>query len=104
METKKILKKQKKAEQKLKDRQAKAERQAADDVIVVESEGDEEVAPTKQQRRQSNVSEGSVKKERASSVDAKEGKMSTRKEEEEKGEENDKYFSTLEFKDLPFSE
>jgi hypothetical protein len=50
------------------------------------------------------VSEGSVKKERASSVEAKEGKMSTRKEEEEKGEENDKYFSTLEFKDLPFSE
>jgi hypothetical protein len=43
METKKILKKQKKAEQKLKDRQAKAERQAVDDVIVVESEGDEEV-------------------------------------------------------------
>jgi hypothetical protein len=37
-------------------------------------------------------------------VDAKEGKISAKKEEEEKGEENDKYFSTLEFKDLPFSE
>ena len=37
-------------------------------------------------------------------MDAKEGKISAKKEEEEKGEENDKYFSTLEFKDLPFSE
>ena len=67
METKKILKKQRKAEQKQKERLAKVERQQAEDVIVEEEDSADEVRieeTVKRERRQSNVSEGSVKKER----------------------------------------
>jgi hypothetical protein len=67
METKKILKKQRKAEQKQKERLAKVERHQAEDVIVEEEGSEYEVRieeTVKRERRQSNVSEGSVKKER----------------------------------------
>lgn len=109
METKKILKKQKKAEQKLKERMAKIEKQNAEDVIVQEESSDEEVKLqdiVKRERRQSNVSEGSVKKERANSLEAKEKASEKKKAEEDKegDDQADKYFSTLEFKDLPLSE
>ena len=51
---------------------AKLEKQNAEDVIVQEESSEEEEKPqvTQRERRQSNVSEGSVKKERANSVDA----------------------------------
>lgn len=107
METKKILKKQRKAEQKLKERMAKVEKQIAEDVIVQEESSEEEEKPqvNQRERRQSNVSEGSVRKERANSADAGQAKeKQSVKTEEEKEGESDKYFSTLEFKDLPFSE
>jgi superfamily II DNA/RNA helicase len=45
-----------------------------------------------------------VKKERASSIDASTKEPKVKKNEEDKEEEKDKYFSTLEFKDLPLSE
>ena len=107
METKKILKKQRKAELKQKERMAKLEKQNAEDVIVQEESSEEEEKPqvNQRERRQSNVSEGSVKKERANSADASQAKEKQPvNKEEEKEEDNDKYFSTLEFKDLPFSE
>lgn len=107
METKKILKKQRKAEQKLKERMAKLEKQNAEDVIVQEetSEEEEKHQVIQRERRQSNVSEGSVRKDRANSAEAGQAKekQSVKKEEEKEGE-SDKYFSTLEFKDLPLSE
>jgi hypothetical protein len=51
---------------------AKLEKQNAEDVIVQEESSEEEEKPqvNQRERRQSNVSEGSVKKERANSADA----------------------------------
>ena len=45
-----------------------------------------------------------MKKESASSIDASTKEPKVKKNEEDKEEEKDKYFSTLEFKDLPLSE
>jgi hypothetical protein len=82
---------------------AKVERQQAEDIIVEEEDSAEEThieETVKRERRQSNVSEGSVKKDRSNSADAKD-KVTL---EETKEEDGDKYFSTLSFKDLPLSE
>ena len=82
---------------------AKVERQQAEDIIVEEEDSADETHiedTVKRERRQSNVSEGSVKKEMSNSADAKD-KVTL---EETKEEDGDKYFSTLSFKDLPLSE
>lgn len=84
METKKILKKQKKAELKQKERMQKLEAQNAE--IVIEEEDEEEV--TQNNRRESEKSD--------------KGKVDEVKEEEK--DNNEKYFSQIEFKDLPLSE
>lgn len=97
METKKILKKHKKAEQKAKDRLLKLEKHVEEEEAPVTATP---ALPEKRERVQSNVSETGVTTRRMSMEESK------RTEEPEGGEaiDNEKYFSQLEFKDLPLSE
>ena len=103
METKKILKKQRKAEQKAKDRQLKVEKQLeSDHEDATPVAGAAEVQqPVVRERRHSGVSEGSVTTRRMSMEESKKEAVVAVKE----GDEDDeKYFSKLEFKDLPMCE
>jgi hypothetical protein len=61
------------------------------------------VVPEKRERRQSAVSETSATGKNSASA-KEEIKKEVAKETEEPGEETEKYFSQLEFKDLPLSE
>ncbi len=61
------------------------------------------VVPEKRERRQSAVSETSATGKNSASA-KEEIKKEAAKETEEPGEETEKYFSQLEFKDLPLSE
>jgi hypothetical protein len=84
METKKILKKQRKAEQKLKDRQQKEA--ATTKLPVEEVESEEEEVDVK------------------ATIEESKDDVKLPESGEEVKKDGDKYFSQLEFKDLPFSE
>ena len=62
------------------------------------------VVPEKRERRQSAVSETSATGKNSASAKEEIKKEAPPKETEEPGEETEKYFSQLEFKDLPLSE
>ncbi len=62
------------------------------------------VVPEKRERRQSAVSETSATGKNSASAKEEIKKEAPPKENEEPGEETEKYFSQLEFKDLPLSE
>lgn len=83
----------------------KVERQheSEEDLQEKEEESSPAVVPEKRERRQSAVSEASATGKNSASA-KEEIKNEGPKLTEEPGEETEKYFSQLEFKDLPLSE
>lgn len=109
METKKILKKQKKAEDKLKERQARAEKDTADRKEATDAAVNSSVGERVRERRSSNVSATSERSagQKEEAAQGKEAAVAHERAEAGEAEEEkggDKYFSQLEFKDLPLSE
>ena len=83
----------------------KVERQheSEEDLQEKEEKSTPAVVPEKRERRQSAVSEASLTGKNSASA-KEEIKKEAPKVTEEPGEETEKYFSQLEFKDLPLSE